>query len=250
LLELGARSEIVYDDVSFIYSALSTSEEMDAVSQAYLADFGGWSEDRKRDWLFSIFEIDNQYEDQQLSIMLAKILSSKAFNVNMRSKNERTSLFDLAVRSGRFATAGILIENGFNPNQRCFACNGETPLHVVVSNEEYNEDDQTYELILKMLAKGADPDLRDLKGFTPMHLAITLKCETAFKAFMSEGVTFNYQIGTLKGDSYYTFFEKEWGDQDYLEILATKTGLKAPPTKKEIAAQKAAKKMEEKPKKK
>ena len=101
------------------------------------------------------------------------------------------------------------------------------------------------------MEKGGDADLRDMKGYTPIHYAIKQKCETAFRAFMEEeNITFNYQLGTLKGRSYYSYFIDEWNDQDYLEMLMAKTGLKAPLTKKEIKAAQSKKKEEAAQKKK
>jgi ankyrin repeat protein len=159
-------------------------------------------------------------------------------------------LFDEAVQKEKFITATVLLESSFNVNQRCFACDGQTALHNVVMNEDIKDNEYTMMLILKMLEKGGDADLRDLKGLTPVHYAIKLKNEMAFRAFMEEEVTFNYQIGTLKGRSYYTYFVDEWGDEDYLEILMKKTGLKAPLTKKEIKEAADKKKEEAKVKKK
>ncbi len=240
LLELGGRTENVLDGYSYLYSELVYSDSANLVRQAYIADFVNWTEDRKRAWLFGVVgSMDEMYEDYDLSRAIRSLVIANGFNVNLRTKNEKASLFDVAVRTGKFQTATVLLENGFTINQRCFACNGETPLHNVVFNKEFYQEEGSFDLILKMLALGADPDLRDLKGLTPVHYAIRLKNETAFRAFMEPEVTFNYQTGTLKGVNYYDFFVKEWGDQDFLQMLSDKTGLKAALTKKEIKEQKA-----------
>jgi len=174
------------------------------------------------------------------------LLTVKGFNVNLRSKNDKMSVFDAAVASGKYETAKTLLEFGFLPNQRCFECQGQTALHNVVNNKNYEEEDDTQDLIIQMMKSGADADLRDIRGFTPIHYAIMQKRVGAFMAFMSPDVTFNYQTGTLKGVNYYDFFIKEWGDKDYLQILSDKTGLKAPLTKKEQQELKAKQKEEAK----
>jgi hypothetical protein len=235
LLELGGMTENILDGYSFLYHELVYSDSTNLVRQAYIADFVRWNEERKRAWLFEVIgSYDEMYEDYDLSRAVRTLLQSNGFNVNLRSKNEKASLFDVAIRTGKFQTATVLLENGFSINQRCFACNGETPLHSVVFNKAFSQEEGTFDLILTMMKLGADPDLRDIKGFTPVHYAIIFKNETAFRAFMNPDVTFNYQTGTLKGINYYDFFVKEWGDQDYLQMLAEKTGLKEPLTKKEI----------------
>jgi len=246
LLALGGKSETVLDDQSYLYSALVYSDEADPVRKAYIADFVGWKEDRKREWLFSIVAPMDWPEDSDVTKAVQALLAVNGFNVNIRSKNDKSSLFDAAVEAKKYETAKALLQFGFLPNQRCFECQGQTTLHNVVNNKNYEEEDGTQELIQEMMKYGADADLRDIKGFTPVHYAIMQKRVGAFMAFMSPDVKFNYQTGTLKGVNYYDFFLKEWGDQDYLQILSEKTGLKAPLTKKEQQELKAKKKQEEK----
>lgn len=250
LLALGGKSETVLDDMSYLYNALVYSDEADLVRQAYITDFVSWKEDRKREWLFSIVDQMDMLEDTDVSKAVQALLNANGFNVNIRSKNDKQSLFDAAVLTRKYETAKVLLQFGFLPNQRCFECQGQTALHNVVNNKNYEEEDGTQELILQMMKYGADADLRDIKGFTPVHYAIMQKRVGAFMAFMSPDVKFNYQTGTLKGVNYYDFFIKEWNDQDFLQILSEKTGLKAPLTKKEQAELKAQQKQAEKDKKK
>ena len=248
LLPLGGMTDVLIDGESMLFQVLSQESKESIVFKSYLQDFKGWDEDRKRDWLFSLVESNALLDEEVVSIVFGNLLSEDAFDVNIRSKNEKTSLFDEAAKNGKFLTAKVLLDYSFNVNQRCFACEGQTSLHNVVMNKDYSNDDNTKELILKMLAKGGDPDLRDLKGLTPIHYAIKLKNDMAFRAFMDDEVKFNYQLGTLKGMSYYTYFVEEWGDEDYLEIFVKKTSLKAPPTKKEIKEAQDEKKEEAKAK--
>jgi ankyrin repeat protein len=246
VLSLGGKTDAIIDGSTYLSQVLLSESKNSELFKSYLTNFKTWSSERKRDWLFAVVMSEEAPDDEETSMLLNLLLSHKAFDVNVRSKNEKTSLFDEVVRIGKFTTASTLLDHSFNVNQRCFACDGQTALHNVVMNQEFNEDEQTKDLLLKMLKNGGDADLRDLKGFTAIHYAIKLKCEMAFRAFMDEEVTFNYQLGTLKGRSYYTFFVDEWNDEDYLEILMNKTGLKPPPTKKEIQKSKEEKKEEEK----
>ena len=250
LLPIGGMTDVLIDGESMLFQVFSQEAKGSIVYKSYLQDFKGWDQDRKREWLFSLVKSDAIQDEEMVSFVIGNMLSEEAFDVNIRSKNEKTSLFDEAAKNGKFLTANVLLDYSFNVNQRCFACDGQTSLHNVVMNKDYSSDDNTKELILKMLAKEGDPDLRDLKGLTPVHYAIKLKNDMAFRAFMEDEVKFNYQLGTLKGRSYYTYFVDEWGDEDYLEIFVKKTSLKAPPTRKEIQEVQNKKKEEAKAKKK
>jgi hypothetical protein len=236
LLSLGGKTDVTIDGGSMLSQVMMQQSKNSDVFKSYVADFKGWDTDRKRAWLFNIVSSESDPDDEGTSMLLDELLKAEAFDVNIRSKNEKSSLFDEAIWIGKFASASKLLDYSFSVNQRCFACDGQTTLHNVVMNKEFNETQESMDLISKMLKNGGDADLRDLKGYTPIHYAIKLKCEMAFRAFMEEEITFNYQLGTLKGRSYYTYFVDEWGDEDYLEILMTKSGLKPPLTKKEIKA--------------
>ncbi len=220
-------------------SMISYSQEIDFS----VVSFKSWGEQEKNGKLFSLFE-ENVPTDGKLAALFSQLLDADVMNVNVRSKNGKKTLFDACLETGRFETAKLLIEKGYKINQRCFQCNGETPLlkAIYASGEMKEPNEELKELMMLMIEKGADPDLRDMKGYTSLHWAIKNKDVMAFEVLMSPNVKLNEQLATLKGKGYLKFFDQHWNEDEYREKLMEKTGLKYPPTKKEIREkQKAAK---------
>ncbi|MCP4457670.1 MAG: ankyrin repeat domain-containing protein [Cytophagales bacterium] len=258
LFELGGRSDVEVDGGSHLDWVLQEESLESPLLEAYMEDFKTWSLKRKRDWLFLFFEKDIDPVSEE---MVTKLLSSEYFDVNLRSKNGKRNLFDTAVKAGNYTGASALIKNGFNVNIRCFDCNGETPLHVLVSLEDPSLDEEfVTDLMTQLLSNGADPDLRDMDTSTPIHLAIKSKNTQAFELFMQDEVEFTLNLVDDKGRNYVQYFEKYWTDNredDFLIMLMNKTELKPRPTKEEIKkikedekAKKAADKNAKKDKKK
>lgn len=193
--------------------------------------------------MFSLFEGEVPTDDQLMKL-ITRLDEVGALDVNMRSKNRKRSIFDACLEKGRYETARLLIDKGYKINQRCFECNGETPLlKAIYTSGTLDEPDSLLgELMVFMLEEGADPDLRDMKGYTSLHWVIKNNDVMAFEVLMRPEVKLNPQLGTLKGKSYLFFFDKHWDEDEYREILVEKTELKYPPTNKEIKEkQKAAK---------
>jgi len=106
-------------------------------------------------------------------------------------------------------------------------------LHRVMEMKDYAHDEAFGDLIALMLEKGANPDLRDIKGFTPVHYAIKNRHEVGFNALMSEEAEFNDRIGSLKELNYLQYFDKNWRkNAEARQKLIDKTGLTIPGKKK------------------
>lgn len=197
--------------------------------------FASWDKEMQREKLFELFE-DEPPSDEKLTSLLNKLVSVDAFDVNIRSKNGKESLFDACVNNGLYSSASVLVNNGYKINQRCFACNGETPMHVALKRSKKVEDtpSELIDLMALMFEKGANADLRDMKGRSVVHVIFENNDYESFGLLMQEDITFNYQLTTLKGVGYLLHFDKAWGDDDLREQLMEKTGLKYPPTKEDI----------------
>jgi len=237
LFELGAKSDYNMDGTYFKW-VLENEPSDSPILQAYFDDFKAWEQKRQTNWLLDFF---GQGDGGDMITAVKLMIEKELFDVNLRSKNGKKNLFDAAVVGGNTETAMMLLDEGFDVNKRCFDCNGETALHRVVEAEIWGED-VTYELVLKMLAAGGDPDLRDMNTLTPIHLAIKLQNEQAFTALMQEEVKFTVNLVTDKGLNYVQYFEKHWSDDredDFLIMLMEKTELKPTPNKEESKQMKA-----------
>ena len=209
---------------------LSFAQDISINSQT----FNGWSIAEKKEKLFELFKAEVP-PDTSL-ILFFKTLFEEGLDPSLRSKNGKESLFDACLRTERFGTAQFIVMSDYDPNNRCFECNGETALHKAVTKSDQlnGSSPEIGELILFLLKNGADPDLRDMKTRTPLHLAIINKDSVAFMTFMNEDVKFNHQLTDTKGNGYLIFFDKKWGDDYFREILMRKTNLKYPPTRAQI----------------
>ena len=210
-------------------------------------DYKGWTADERADNMFLLFE-EAAPSDVNLLEILTKLYNENVLDLNVRNKSEKLSLFDACLLADLYMSARFLIEKGYKINQRCFQCNGETPLLKVVyrSGEMEDPNPELHDLMLFMIEKGADPDLRDMKGYTSLHWVIKNNDVEAFKVLMKPEVTLNAQLATLRGKGYLEFFDKHWNEDEYREILMTRTELKYPPTKKEIKERQKAAKQKEK----
>lgn len=236
LFAVGGRSDIRSDEYDYLFDLLTENTE-GPLADAYIRDFASWEPARQKRWVFARIAVD--VDEMDLTVALDRLIKSGALDVNLRSPNEKQSMFDAAFATGNFEVATMLLQYGFNVNQRCFECNGQTVVHNVVQNEEYGQDERVIELLLAMARAGADLDLRDLKGLTPVHYAIREQNYMAMMAFLDEEVTFNAQVATLKGANYLEYFDDNWKkEEDLRQQLIDKTELKLPPTKKEIAQKK------------
>lgn len=210
------------------------------------SQFMKWTDAEKKEKLFGLFE-DDAPSDAQLMAFLGELLES-GLDPGFRSRNRKESIFDACVRAERYGAAKLLLEKGYDPNQRCFQCNGETSLHKVVIHSGKLEDpsQEIADLLLYMLTNGGDADLRDMNTFTPVHTIMKNKDSTAFMVLMHEEVTFNHQLATQKGLGYLQYFDKVWGEDAFREKFMDKTGLEYPPTAKDIREKMKAQKEKEK----
>jgi hypothetical protein len=214
----------------YIEGDIQNESKMEGV----LKSFSEASENDKKDWVFTILEGD-EVSDSETKSVLEKLMDDQWISVDLRNKNERSSMFDAAINANKFETTSMIIARGYDVNSRCFKCDAETSIHVLLRQKDFDEFGEEYiQIARELIEKGADLDLRDMKGVTPFHIIIDSKNRYAFDLFMEEDVEFNYQSATLKGDGYLQYFDKKWDDDELRDILMEKTKLKYPPTKKEI----------------
>ncbi|MDF3047827.1 MAG: serine/threonine-protein phosphatase 6 regulatory ankyrin repeat subunit B-like [Candidatus Midichloriaceae bacterium] len=81
----------------------------------------------------------------------------------------------------RIGIAELLLNEGANPNVQ--NKKGETPLHIVVGEEEEN--------IKFLLEKNADPNLKDKKGNVPLHYAVDAKSNEHVELLLKYGANPN-----------------------------------------------------------
>jgi ankyrin repeat protein len=117
-------------------------------------------------------------EDEQLEIV-SKVLSC-GVDVNTKTPDGATALWP-ALRTKHTRMAMLLISKGARVNEA--DSTGVTPLHLAVGLE------QSAELVEEMLAKGADPDARDLRGMTPFLIAVHNGNQEAAALLVGRGVS-------------------------------------------------------------
>lgn len=89
-----------------------------------------------------------------------KLLVEYGADVSELPKELHTPSFNPHARNGNaIKLAKLLLEMGVNPNS--IDVSGRTPLHVATSNSNYR-------LIVTLLDRGADPDIRDNTGWKAM----------------------------------------------------------------------------------
>jgi hypothetical protein len=202
---------------------------------AYIEEFSEWDSRTKEDWLLEGLESEDMSDDQTMDAIVI-LIEGEALDVDWRTRNGKVSLFDAAVRAGKFKTAISLVEHGYDVNRRCFECEMETAVHVLFKSRAYRDNMVGgLEVFQKLVEYGADLDLRDVPGDTPFHMVILNEDEDAFRYMLSDSVEFNVQNTTLKGKNYLLFFDAKWNDDALREVLRESTELRYPPTRREIA---------------
>ena len=250
LFELGGQSDMDVDGSSYLARILRSEESDSLWLMDYLSDFKTWSKDRKRDWLFKTFEAE---DPEGLYETLEQIIKRDLFDLNIRSKNGQLNLFDVMLKAGNVAAVNLLLDHGFDVNNRCFDCEGESSMHHVVT-ADLGRSEEMYEIILKMIEVGGDLDLRDMSGLTPIHWAIKEKNEHALTAFMREESEFITIMPIGKKElNYLEYFKQKWTDDpenDFMLVLMKRTSLEHAPTKEEAKAAEEEAKTTKKEKKK
>lgn len=107
---------------------------------------------------------------------IVKVLLENGAEIDARDEFGMTPLHN-AARSGQVAAARFLLENGADINTMDYA--GETALHGACSNastdnyrnKKYNNDYAITQMIRVLLNHGADPDLHNIYGESPLEHA-------------------------------------------------------------------------------
>lgn len=102
---------------------------------------------------------------------LINYLLEQKMDINAATKNGWTPLF-IAARDGRSEAAKLLIFRGAKLDTQSNL--GATPLLMAIT-QKYPSEKEQLDLITYMLARGADPNLADRNGQTPLFYATALK---------------------------------------------------------------------------
>jgi ankyrin repeat protein len=98
---------------------------------------------------------------------IARLLLERGVDVHAKDKNHRTALH-LAALGARFGIARVLLNHCASVNaQNCW---GETPLHLVLRGEQESQK-KWFGIVWLLLERGADIHTRDKNHCTALHLA-------------------------------------------------------------------------------
>ena len=214
-------------------------EEFPSLSdEEKIETYTSFGSESKRDLLKWVFEaIDSEvFGDEDARALLENLFELELIEVDDRNRNAKLSLFDAALQASKFETVKMIVERGYDVNHRCFECDMETSIHVLLMSKQYKDNPvEGFQVFQSLVAAGADLDLRTVQGDTPMHLIIKNEYEDPFRMMLSDSVDFNVQNTTLKGVNFLVFFDKKWKDDELRELLIERTQLTYPPTNREIA---------------
>ncbi|KAL8999176.1 MAG: hypothetical protein Q9169_001955 [Polycauliona sp. 2 TL-2023] len=130
--------------------------------------------------MHTVFDLEYNVRDQK---SLIKLLMDHGADPNIPNDFGETPLF-LAVSDGHIAAAEFLLQHGANVNAR--DKDGSTPIHAVkYSNVDVDAEDQE-SLIRLLIDYGADPNIPDEIGETPLFSAIRYQNINAIRILTSK----------------------------------------------------------------
>lgn len=104
-----------------------------------------------------------------------------------RRRQKGGSALHDAVRNGNLDTVRTLLQYGENPNMISY---GSTALHRVAAYHDYDENPL---IISELIQNGANPNIKDKDGNTPLHVYIPLMNIDIIETILSEGADPNIQ---------------------------------------------------------
>ena len=174
LLNNGADANLKVGEVKFpIIGIAAFRGNLDMVKLLLKSGANINNISRDGDTPFSLLLSTNADQFQENSsttpnfIKIVKLLLNQNINLNVLSKITGTSPLITALLIGDVALIEFIIKNGADPNF-CDKSGKNTALHIAV---ELN----SFALVLILLDLGANKDLRNNEGKTPLDIAINLK---------------------------------------------------------------------------
>ncbi len=175
----------------------------------FIEDFENWDGKTKEKWLMDyIQDAENAVE------VIDTLIGSGLISVDFRTRNGKESLFTAFLDKRDSSGIIMLLKRDMNVNLRYFDRLSETPFHEIMLYEF--DSATTTNLLMRMVLNGADPDLRDIKGYTPIHYAINEKDEVALSFFMREEVQFQTFLKDIDQRTYLDYFDQKWKKADEL----------------------------------
>lgn len=179
------------------YTARQQTLNESLVANAYYGDLVSVKNDLEdgADLSFELYfnDEDRQYTDVLFNALHAaassgnedviNFLLEEGLNIDYSTPEGWTPLF-IAARDGQSETAKLLVFRGADLNLQ--TDRGATALLMAVTQAYPSETDRT-SLLEYMLKRGANPNLADGHGFSPLYYAATLKNEAAVKLLLEYG---------------------------------------------------------------
>ena len=136
---------------------------------------------------------DRQYDDMLFNVLhaaassgnedLINFLLEEGLDINYPTPDGWTPLF-IAARDGQAEAAKLLIFRGADLNVQ--TDRGATALLMALT-QPYPSEKARQDLLIYMLKRGADPNLPDANGFSPLYYAATLKNADAVELLLEYG---------------------------------------------------------------
>src|SRR3990167_310824 len=148
----------------------------------------------------------------QLTSVLTQFKSNRIITKDIAARKESITLASLgstAARNGDTSIIRSLAALGINLNQTMF--DGAT---LMLTAAEYNHGD----VIEILVSYGANPDIPDKNGFTPLDMVAQEGCTDSLKALIKCGATLSSTPGFLRSSVVGTAAENN--NADIIEILA------------------------------
>ena len=116
------------------------------------------------------YEMVRMEDEEVLAARCVRLLLEHGADVNAQDKYSNTPLL-LAIKTSMYYDLALnLLSRGAEPNVK--NCRGETPLHLLLENVSAFDDDDILGLVHSLLDHGADVDAWDRNRATPLLLAV------------------------------------------------------------------------------